>query len=663
MVEENTKPIRIDLNQFKIHLSCKSKIELTLHFNSPSRRFYLSVIALVVSEMKKKGNVKSVPLLKHIDELILLNKTVGKEAGSSNKKLLLPRIYRKWKDVLPDLENAPLFKIIGRKKRYDDQEKVYIFSDEEKDCWANLFEYMGSHENVRLRFSIDKLSMGLDDINIIYDDSQESLDAWESFIKHLGQNREKQSKSENVDGLNSMTKPMTESGDRKVFVPNKRKRLIQIVVIILIAVLTVFLYRQKNVSVSNVKVASIDKMAFPLPEKPSIAVLPFDNMSGDPNQDSLADGVTENIISGLALVSEMLVISRYSMFTYKGKIVKVQQISEDLGVRYVLEGSIQKNKNNIRISAQLIDALTGHHIWADHYDRDMKDLFVLLDEITKNITAELQVKLTHGDMARLMHKTENYEAWRLASMAWFAIEHFSRENVDKAQRLSQRAVQLDPMYGFALSLLAYTHFYKALTGWSASPSESYKKAVALNLKALELDNTLWCATAMLGSIKLFQGQFEEAIALGKKSISLGPSIPLNYTAFAQTLYYAGEFEEAISMCKKGIRLQPYYPAWYLSYMGLSYRMTGQYDKALNIFNSQLERAKKGEIYPLETHLRIADVYSELGGYQKANAHINEALKLNTNYSLKSVRKRHNHFKDPEHLELIISSLSKAGLPE
>jgi adenylate cyclase len=413
----------------------------------------------------------------------------------------------------------------------------------------------------------------------------------------------------------------------------------------------------------KVEPASLDKMAYPLPEKPSIAVLPFDNLSGDPKQDYLADGVTENIITSLALVPEMFVISRYSMFTYKGKPVKVQQVSEELGVRYVLEGSIQRSGDLVRITAQLIDALTGHHIWANHYDRDVKDLFNLLDEITKKITVELQVQLTHGNMARLWHKTDNFEAWGLAVRAWSLIENSSRENVKMAQELSDRAVQLDPMYAFAWSLLAYTHFYQAVTGWSNSPAESYKKAVSLNLKALEMDNTLWCATALLGSIDLFQGRFEEAIALGKKSIDLGPNIAVNYNTFAQTLFYAGRFEEAIAICKKGIRLQPYYPVWVLSYLGLSYRMTGRYDEALKIYNTELSRAKQGEVSPLNSHLKLADVYSELGEYKKARVHVDEVLKIDANYSLKSVRRRYNHFKDPNHLERIIESLRKVGLPD
>ena len=157
---ENTKPhpITIDLNQFKLHIELKNRIELTLHFNSPSRRFYLSVIAFVVNEMKRQGKITSIPLEGHHDLLALLNETIGGSAGSSEKENLLSRIYRKWQHALPNLEEAPLFMVLGRKKGYEEGiGKTYPFTETEKDSWANLFEYKGSHENVRLKFAVDKI--------------------------------------------------------------------------------------------------------------------------------------------------------------------------------------------------------------------------------------------------------------------------------------------------------------------------------------------------------------------------------------------------------------------------------------------------------------------------------------------------------------------------
>ncbi|MGA2957699.1 MAG: hypothetical protein ABSF48_18485, partial [Thermodesulfobacteriota bacterium] len=186
MVQSSRPSIQIDLNEFKLLLHLKSRTQLTLHFNSPSRRFYLSVIALVVNEMKKSGKIKSIPLQEHLDLLVLLNETIGGAAGSSDKENLLHRIYRKWKDALPNLEEAPLFKVLGKKKEEGDGAigKIYSFTDAEKDEWANLFEHLGSEENVRLKFAIDRIGVGLNETSIIFGDSLNG-DAWDQFISSL----------------------------------------------------------------------------------------------------------------------------------------------------------------------------------------------------------------------------------------------------------------------------------------------------------------------------------------------------------------------------------------------------------------------------------------------------------------------------------------------
>ena len=192
MVESSRASIQIDLNEFKLHLHLKGRTPLTLHFNSPSRGFYLSVIALVVNEMKKSGKIKSIPLQEHLDLLVLLNETIGGAAGSSEKENLLPRIYKKWKGALPDLEEAPLFRVLGKKKKEDADGatgKIYSFSEAEKDGWANLFEYVGSEENVRLKFAIDKIGVGLDETSIIFGNSSNG-EAWDRFVASLKQEEE-----------------------------------------------------------------------------------------------------------------------------------------------------------------------------------------------------------------------------------------------------------------------------------------------------------------------------------------------------------------------------------------------------------------------------------------------------------------------------------------
>ena len=188
MVSTKDPTIEIDLEQFKLHLNLKDQTSLSLHFDTPSRRFYLSVIALVADQLRRNNSTASVSLADHAEILELLNETVGKGAGSSEEAKLLPRIYRKWKDALPDLENAPLFKVVGRKKRFDDgSDKVYRFDRKTKDAWANLFEYMGSGVNVRLRFSVDRLGVGPNDIVLVYGDRSDEIDekAWDRFIESL----------------------------------------------------------------------------------------------------------------------------------------------------------------------------------------------------------------------------------------------------------------------------------------------------------------------------------------------------------------------------------------------------------------------------------------------------------------------------------------------
>ena len=424
MVEGTQKPIRIDLNQFKLHLYLKPEVELTLHFDSPSRRFYLSVIALLVHEMKKRGRITSIPLQDHLEVLALLNQTIGGTAGSSKKELLLPRIYRKWKDALPDLENAPLFKVVGRKKRYDEStDKVYGFSEGEKDSWANLFEYKGSHENVGLRFSIDRLDASLDDVITVFGECPEltNEDAWAGFIASRKEELEDKSKSERVyrEPKASETVPLQLRRWMSAM-PSRWRWPVLFALFGLIAGAVAFGVWKYNLFAPQIEVASVEKMAFPLPDKPSIAVLAFDNLSDNPKLEYIGDGIAENIITTLSKIRRLFVISRRSSFTYKGKSVKIEQISQELGVRYVLEGSVQRSGDRVRIIAQLIDAIEGKHLWAERYDRDLKDIFELQDEITFKVVHSLLVKLVAGEGAKLYQKNRPsnlqfnetiFEAW------------------------------------------------------------------------------------------------------------------------------------------------------------------------------------------------------------------------------------------------------------
>jgi TolB-like protein len=410
MAAKGKELIKIDLEQFKIHVRMREKLEVSLHFDSPSRRFYLSVIALLVHEMKRLGRVASIPLSEHQELLTLLNETVGGSAGSSEKETLLPRIYKKWKSALPDLENAPLFRVLGKTKEYGEAPgKTYSFTDEEKDLWANLFEYKGSGESVRMRFSLDKLGVGLDDVGIVYgeEDDQKEANGWERFLESLKRDvlQEQQQKP-----IPAETPDAVPQSPRKWAAVHPR--YLRLAIPILVAISAAVVFWKLHLGSPKIEPASVNKMAFPLPDKPSIAVLPFVNMSDDPAQGFLCDGITEEIISALSKCPFVFVIARNSTFAYKGKPVKVQKVAEDLGVRYVIEGSVRKAGERIRITVQLNDAITGIHLWAERYDREAKDLFNMQDDITVRILSSLKIRLTEGERSHIRSKSPgNLEAY------------------------------------------------------------------------------------------------------------------------------------------------------------------------------------------------------------------------------------------------------------
>ena len=419
---------------------------------------------------------------------------------------------------------------------------------------------------------------------------------------------------------------------------------------------------QFYVRLPSVEPASMERMAYPLPEKPSIAVLPFNNLSGDPSKEYLGDCITENIITALSKIPEMFVISRTSTDTYKGRSVKTQQVSEELGVRYVLEGSIQKADNRIRVTAQLIDAITGLHLWADRYDRNINDFFNLLDEIAQKVAIELQVKLTEGDIARISHRTENYSSWAYATQAYSLIKRLNKQDNAKARKLSEKAIELDPEYGFAWATLGAAHNVDAIFGWGTSRAESLKLSIEYTEKALKLDESLSCAAAVKGRILRIQRRFDEAIAAGEKAIALSPSHDLPYITLSYTMCYAGRFEESIALAKKAMRLNPNYPAYYTAILVQNYFFTKRYEEAVELGKQVLERAQKGEYTPVFAHLGLSIAYMKLGKEKEARAHAEEILKTDPNFSVE-VASKALQYKNQSDFKQIADALLMAGIPE
>jgi adenylate cyclase len=335
---------------------------------------------------------------------------------------------------------------------------------------------------------------------------------------------------------------------------------------------------------------SPDETSIPVSDEPSIAVLPFANISGDPKEDYLSDGITEQIVTALSRVPRMLVIARNSVFTYKGKPVMIQQVSEDLGVRYVLEGSVQKSGDRLRITAQLIDAKTGNHLWSERYDRDLKDLFDLQDDITKNVITALQVKLTTGQVAYILGKgTKNLEAYLKVMKGLHHVFRFNKNDNEIAQGLYGEAISLDPNYGGIYVSLALTYLNKAVFGWTETPAKSYEKAVELAKKAISLDEKSARAYTVLANVYAKTGQFEKAMAAQKKAISLDPANSVVNALSGSALYSAGKFKEAIPFLRKAIRIDPKHPNWYLYQLGLAYYFTDHSDEAIAVFKKWVSR--------------------------------------------------------------------------
>jgi len=403
--------------------------------------------------------------------------------------------------------------------------------------------------------------------------------------------------------------------------------------------------------------ASIERMAFPLPDKPSIAVLPFVNMSEDSKQDYFSDGITEEIITALSKVPKLFVIARNSTFTYKGKPVKVNQVAEELGVQYVLEGSVRKAGDRVRITAQLIDAITGHHLWAERYDRDLKDIFVLQDEITKGIITALQVKLTVGEGARLLAKgTKNIEAYLKLLQGTEYLLRMNKEGNILARKMAEEVIALDPDYPRAYRLLAMTNWFDAFLRWSNSPGKSLASAEELSQKVLAMDESDSISHRLLGYIYLLKKEHDKAIAEAERAVALDPNASGNLAALGFFLNFAGRPEEAIVWYKKAIRLDPIPAPLYYLQLGHIYRNAGRYEEAI----SELKKALHRNPENLLAHLHLASAYSSLGREEEAQAEAAEVLRIDPKFSLDYWSKTipYRNQADKNHL---IGALRKAGL--
>jgi adenylate cyclase len=392
-----------------------------------------------------------------------------------------------------------------------------------------------------------------------------------------------------------------------------------------------------------------------LPDKPSIVVLPFANMSDDPKQDYFSDGITEDITTDLSKLSSLFVISRNSAFTYKGKAVKVQDVSRELGVRYVLEGSVRKSDTQVRITAQLIDAIQGQHLWSERYDRPLQDVFAVQDEIRQQIVFALKVKLTPEEQARFKNApTNNLEAYDYYLRGWQLWLRTTKETNIQARRMFEKAIELDPRYAAAYAGLGITHWIEWFSQWSADP-QHLMQADEMLQKAVTLDDSLPVAHAQLGMIKLWQKQYTQATSEAERAIALNPNAGAGYNNLAFVLMCVGRPEEAVEAAKKAWRLDPR-QFQFLNTLGQAYVHTGQYEEAILVLKQVLTYSPN--FWP--AHWGLAVSYSELGREEEARAAGAEMLRIMPQFSLEKW-KRMVPEQDPVVVERFAAALRKAGL--
>jgi adenylate cyclase len=411
-----------------------------------------------------------------------------------------------------------------------------------------------------------------------------------------------------------------------------------------------------------VEKADTKRMAFPLPDKPSIAVLPFANMSDDPKQEYFSDGITDEIITALSKLSQLFVIARNSTFTYKGKPTSAREVSEALGVRYVLEGSVRREGDRVRIGAQLVDALSGYQLWAERYDRSLKDIFSLQDEITLRIVTELRVRLTSGESARLAGKgAKNLDAYLKVLEAADKLGRWTKESNQSAKQLLDEAVALDPHYHLVYLLLSVTRDADMFFGTSESPQRSIQEGIELAKKAISLDETNGVAYGQLGLLYIRLKEYERAVEQAEKGAPLGPNNFETNRMAAQVLARAGNVKAALPLLDNAIRLNPLPRYTFLIAAGSIYHQAKSYEKALETYK------KAAQLEPKNTggYVGMAATNSLMGRMEEARAAIVELNRVDPNYSLEQVRKtlRLRGDRDQEPVNRFIEGLKMAGLPD
>jgi adenylate cyclase len=389
--------------------------------------------------------------------------------------------------------------------------------------------------------------------------------------------------------------------------------------------------------------------------KPSIAVLPFKNLSGDPEQEYFSDGITNDIITDLSRFRELLVIASNTSFTYKDKPVKVIDVGQELGVRYVLEGSVQKTGDKVRINAQFIDSTTGNHLWAERYERDLKEIFSVQDEIVQKIVAKLAVKIHAAERSRVMRKpTDNLEAYEYLLRGHDYLLQRTSSGAQKARQMFEKAIALDPQYAYAHVGLGDYYLDTVEYGWTEFSEQALERAFGFAQKALRLDQSNAAAHTLIGSVFAFRAQYDLSISALQKAIELNPNNAHSYHNLGWVLLWSGRHDEAITTLKTAIRLDVNSLQNTQMHLGFSYYLKDRYEDAIRSL-------EKGVIHRpnfLGYHIALAAAYAQAGRLEDARQSAAKVLRLDPFFEIESYG---TGFRNPADRKKIIEGLQKAGL--
>jgi adenylate cyclase len=404
----------------------------------------------------------------------------------------------------------------------------------------------------------------------------------------------------------------------------------------------------------------------PLPDRPSIAVLPFTNLSADHQQDYFADGITEDILIELSRFSELLVIARNSSFQYKGKAVDIRQVGRELGVRYLLEGSVRRSGDRIRITAQLIDAITGAHRWAERYDRELHDVFAIQDELARAIVTLIAVHVNRAETERALLKPpadlKAYDFYLRGAEAFMShLIDRTKSSLSDARGLLEQCLAIDPDYARAYAMLAWTHAvgYFQPSDRDYHQSAALDRALELAKTAVRLDARLPQAHAQLGHVLFLTGQHDAAIAAWERAFALNPNfLDVRY---GYGLLLSGEPAKAIGVAEANLRIDPRPTPQYSSgLMGIANYMLKRYADAVRLLRDSRSR----EPNPLMLHLFLASAHAQLGQLEEARAETAELLRIDPSFTIAKSKQTYTYrWKNPSDAEHIIDGLRKAGLPE